>query len=166
MAGAFRDDLEAARSRVDALREENEELRDELDLLRHQRPADAPPAPDGELVQLAERTLSRLEDLNEEVDAAAPPVSTPDLISLAPLARSAPPPPHPRAAETATLEPVDVAADDDLGLALLRDRVETATREHRELERLRRAQSQVPTLLAFTFVAGAILGAVLALAAR
>jgi hypothetical protein len=61
---------------------------------------------------------------------------------------------------------VDVAADDDLGLALLRDRVETATREHRELERLRRAQSQVPTLLAFTFVAGAILGAVLALAAR
>jgi hypothetical protein len=74
MTGAFRDELEAARSRADVLREENDELREELEELRRKQPAPQETSPtrlrlDTELAKLTESTLERLEHLNEEVDA-------------------------------------------------------------------------------------------------
>jgi hypothetical protein len=81
MSSAFRDDLEAARSRAEALAEQNEELRAEVERLRaHEAKHEElhtdthAVANDPELVKLAESTLEKLEHLVEEADHAPAPL--------------------------------------------------------------------------------------------
>lgn len=163
MAGAFRDDLEAARSRVDALREENDDLREELEHLR-ERPvrgsaaAATKPAPpdDPELARLAERTLERLSHLSEEAEAEVLPVGLIPLATPSGPGQEAPARnPRDRVDEHADLEP----RYDPLKtqLALLHDQVEVAEREIGELRRQHQRASPWPVV---TFAVGVIVGMV------
>ncbi|MFT3771897.1 MAG: hypothetical protein QM820_41340 [Minicystis sp.] len=126
MAGAFRDELEAARSRAEGLREENEELREEVARLRKheaekaagaQEPA-ADRNEDPELARLAEQTLERLEHLTED-EGGAPlpaPAETMDAVSGADLVQhpaSEVHPPRPREGSGAAKAPTWPARSDD-----------------------------------------------------
>jgi hypothetical protein len=122
--GAFRDDLEAARSRADALREENEELREQVARLRAQAPAEAQPAliraPDSE----TRRTLERLAEMIEEADDPPAPE--------APEEPAAPPPPRPRQAArrvAAPPAPSSTGESASLSTSLLETRLETLQRQ-------------------------------------
>jgi DNA repair exonuclease SbcCD ATPase subunit len=90
MAAPFRSELEAIRGRAEALEEQNEALRERLEKLeRHEeRPTGDGPKESAELAALAERTLERLEDLSEKIDAEAGPV--PEAVALVVPAKPAP----------------------------------------------------------------------------
>lgn len=155
MSAAFRDDLEAARSRAEALDEENEVLREEVARLRlssarHPGEGELLPdrGPDPELARLAESTLEKLDHLNEDADASLPVVE-----------EEAPPlrlPRHPspeRADIPAAIEgkPAPALLEPSKEIMAMRAEVELTQ------QRLGRAQRW----LAKAFVAGVVLGAII-----
>jgi hypothetical protein len=154
MPGAFRDELEAARARAEALHEQNEGLREEVERLRRAVKPEADPAPaapgeDPELARLAERTLERLEHLAEEADAAPP-------------NRTSDPPPRADEAERPSVHPprpgelpVNPAVRMLAPSPRREDLRETA---NDELARLRRSMRRG---IAIAFVAGVAIGAAL-----
>jgi hypothetical protein len=159
MVGAFRDELEAARSRADALREQNEELREEIEELRGRQEKTAPasrPAPDPELSRLAERTLERLDSFNAELDAreddAGPDVADP------PPAHASPHPPRPHGAKHGDAVVVLAREPEPLELSSPRPSAEVAV----ELAALRAFRGRAGRWIGVAFLAGLAVGATLA----
>lgn len=170
MPGAFRDDLEAARSRAEALSEENEELREEVIRLRRGGGATPTvtdteegkpdPAENEELARLAEQTLEELDRINDHADASLPvgPVDPATAAEADPPApqpevrrHAAPPARRDERVDPVVLEPARA------GRALVAPEVDSAElvelRAYRERERGRMVQ---------VFVAGLAVGAALA----
>jgi hypothetical protein len=175
MASAFRDELEAARSRADALREQNEELREELDRFRRatvkssaQATPEPGPAEDPELAKLAERTLEQLEHLNGEVDASPQrPRPANDDADASPQAeqrqqpRPPPHPPRPTEAEHAGAERVRLqpARDEGFTRELAEpDRPLMSTAIEAELKDLRRLRKRESDWITAVFLVGIVVG--------
>jgi hypothetical protein len=161
----FRDDLEAARARTEALAEENEVLRHEVvtlrarsDLARAAAPPEPAPLPSG-LDALTEATLARLD---ADADAAAPSaIEAPEPIRLP---SSHPPPP--RFGQLPALEaPLDVAprSADPSGMQAWMSHRHRAEELEREIAEVRAAANRrLVGWSAALFLIGTAFGALLA----
>jgi len=153
MAGAFRDDLEAARSRAEALDELNQELREELARLRRLPSAkrEAERAPDS----MTARTLERLARMTEEIELA------PREETTAAVDPESPPraPPRPALADE-TRVTIDVVQP------ILAPPQLEAVDQRSELAEPRRQLSSARVWMAVAFALGLVVGALLAGALR
>jgi hypothetical protein len=160
MPGAFRDDLEAARSRAEALDEENEALREELIRLRGSTGVKivvegAPErAEDPELARLAERTLEELDKLNDQADASLPaePPAPPEPAALLEESHTPAPRPPVREEKADLTNPQPVY--DALGPAWT------------EVLELRAYRERAPGRMGLMFVMGLIAGVLVGVLAR
>ncbi|APR78148.1 Hypothetical protein A7982_03495 [Minicystis rosea] len=176
MSGVFRDELEAARMRAEALQETNDELRSELERLRGQAPAGATATAakergaDPELSRLSESTLDMLDRLVGPESKPGELLSVQQIGALQRIGDDPPSPlgparqvePEPMSAQEHAPPYETAGADADGMLEAVQRADERRLRdEHRELRKLRRLRARVPVWGVLVFVAGVIVGLLL-----